>query len=47
MPSIIAGARKHQNTTAILAINLLFGWTLIGWGGALIWSLTNNTNPKK
>jgi hypothetical protein len=25
---------------AILAINIALGWTLVGWLGALIWSLT-------
>lgn len=46
IPSIIAGARKHKNTTAILAVNLLFGWTILGWGAALVWSLTNSNEAK-
>jgi len=25
---------------AILVLNLLLGWTFLGWVGALIWSLT-------
>jgi hypothetical protein len=39
-PSIIAFMRKHQNRFAILAINLLAGWTGAGWVAALVWSLT-------
>ena len=37
IPSIIAYRRK--NRTAIFVTNLLFGWTLIGWGIALIWAV--------
>jgi hypothetical protein len=25
---------------AIMAINIAFGWTVVGWLAALIWSLT-------
>jgi hypothetical protein len=37
-PSIIARIRQNRKFPAILAVNLLLGWTLIGWIGALIWS---------
>lgn len=37
-PAIIAGFNRHPQTTAIFVLNLLFGWTLIGWGIALIWA---------
>ena len=40
LPAFVAGARGHQNTGAILALNLLLGWTMIGWIVALVWSLT-------
>jgi uncharacterized membrane protein YhaH (DUF805 family) len=40
-PSIVAAARKHRNTTAIFFLNLLLGWSVIGWVGALVWALTN------
>jgi len=33
--------REHHNRAAILALNLLLGWTIIGWSGTLVWSLTN------
>jgi hypothetical protein len=32
--------RKKRNAAAILALNLLLGWTLIGWVVALVWALT-------
>lgn len=38
-PTIIAGCRQHRARDAILATNLLFGWTLIGWCVAMIWAL--------
>ena len=45
LPTIIAGRRKHHNLGAIIAVNLLLGWTLLGWLIALIWSLTAVRNP--
>lgn len=54
IPTIIAVCRKHDNTLAILLVNILLGWTFIGWIVALIWCVTsqkqqtivinNNTN---
>ena len=41
IPTFVAGARKHHNTPAILALNLLLGWTLLGWVLALVWALTS------
>lgn len=40
-PWFIALVRGHRNTVAIFALNLLLGWTLIGWVGALVWALMN------
>jgi hypothetical protein len=34
-------ARKKQNANAIFMLNLLLGWTLLGWVAALVWALTN------
>ena len=39
-PSLIANGRGHQDFPAILALNLLLGWTFIGWVWAFVWSLT-------
>jgi len=43
LPTII-GFRK-SNAGAIFALNLLLGWTVIGWIVALVWSLTAETPP--
>jgi len=39
LPSIIALARSKRDTTAIFVLNLLLGWTAIGWVIALVWAL--------
>jgi hypothetical protein len=31
LPTILAGGRHHHKTGAIFIINLLLGWTLVGW----------------
>lgn len=37
-PTIVAWVRKHPNRVSIFLLNLLLGWTVIGWVVALIWS---------
>ena len=38
LPSFIAWNKR--NSGAIIALNILLGWTFIGWVVALVWSLT-------
>lgn len=40
LPAEIAQRRKHHSWRAIFALNLLTGWTGLGWILALVWSLT-------
>jgi hypothetical protein len=40
VPSLIAWSRKHRSLPAIIALNILLGWTGIGWIGAFVWSLS-------
>jgi hypothetical protein len=40
LPAIIAGHRHLHDRTAITLLNLLLGWTFIGWVVALIWAVT-------
>ncbi len=42
IPTIIAMMRSHRQVVAIGALNLLLGWTVLGWVGSLVWSLTNS-----
>jgi hypothetical protein len=46
IPAFVAGCRGHRNTGAIVALNLLLGWTIIGWIGALVWACTDNTRQE-
>ena len=41
IPGCVADDRQHHNRQAIWATTILFGWTFLGWGIALIWALTN------
>ncbi|MCL2524598.1 MAG: superinfection immunity protein [Betaproteobacteria bacterium] len=41
-PSFVAISRNHTNKNAIVALNILLGWMLLPWIGALIWALTRN-----
>lgn len=40
MPTIVAIVGHKKNATAILVLNLLGGWTGIGWIAALVWAFT-------
>lgn len=42
LPWAIAAARDSKNQWAVLAINLLLGWTVLGWLAALIMSLVGS-----
>jgi hypothetical protein len=39
LPTLIAVSSKKRNRLAIFMLNLLAGWTIIGWVGVFIWSL--------
>jgi hypothetical protein len=39
VPSIIALYKRKSNRGAILAMNILLGWTFVGWIVALVWAL--------
>ena len=45
VPTLIACGKGKRNAFAIFALNLLLGWTFLGWVLALIWSLTNDAPP--
>jgi T4 superinfection immunity protein len=46
-PFIIAAGKRKTNAPAIFALNLLLGWTFIGWVAALVWALTNPESKNK
>jgi hypothetical protein len=42
LPWVVAAMRGKKNSGAILALNVLLGWTVIGWIIAFIWALTTS-----
>jgi cyanate permease len=45
LPALVARQRQHQQVLAIFMLNLLLGWTGLGWIGALVWACTNPAQP--
>jgi len=39
LPTLIAFLRRHKNKLAIFLLNLLLGWTVLGWVVSLVWSV--------
>jgi T4 superinfection immunity protein len=37
LPTLRAYRTRHPQRKAILALNVLAGWTFIGWVGAFVW----------
>lgn len=46
LPAFVAIHRKHVNTNAICVMNILVGWSFIGWVAALVWALVNSGDKK-
>jgi len=40
LPIILAVARNKTNIVGILLVNLLLGWSVIGWLVALVWAVS-------
>ena len=38
LPTLIAFGREHPRRQDVLVLNLLLGWTLIGWVGVFLWA---------
>jgi len=45
IPAIVASSRNHHQQTAIFILNLLLGWTVLGWICALVWACTAVYKP--
>lgn len=45
IPALIAAHRQHPQLLPIFALNLLLGWTVVGWVAALIWGLVRSAEP--
>lgn len=41
IPAIIAVSRGHKDVVGIIALNILLGWTVLGWIVAFVWSVSD------
>jgi hypothetical protein len=46
VPTIIAAVRRSKSILGIILLNVLAGWTFIGWVIALIWSLVGEAGKR-
>lgn len=42
LPAYVARWRKHRKLAAIIALDVLSGFTLVGWVAALVWALAED-----
>jgi hypothetical protein len=47
LPFVVAVSRRHRQRLAIFCLNLLLGWTLLGWIAALVWACTSDVEAKR
>lgn len=43
VPTIVAFNRHSRHRVPILIVNLLLGWTLIGWIATLVWAIASQS----
>ena len=46
IPTYVAKRRDARNRTGLILLNLIFGWTGVGWIGSLIWALSAETEEQ-
>ena len=44
---IIAQVRRHKNIGAIAILNVVLGWTFLGWLVALLWALNSDITEEE
>ena len=44
LPALVAYHRVHPSLRGVFVVNLLLGWTVLGWIGTLIWAI-RGSNP--
>jgi len=47
LASIIAAAKEKKKSRAIFFVDLLFGWTVIGWIVAIMWALIKDVSVSR
>ncbi len=46
LPTIVAGNRETKGFAGVLIVNLLFGWTILGWIVALVWAFSDSPSDE-
>lgn len=39
LPTVVALARGHRNRASIMVVNIMLGWTLLGWVISMTWAV--------
>ncbi len=47
LPFVIANARHHPQQGSIFFLNLIVGWTVIGWFAVLVWAFVGREETPK
>jgi hypothetical protein len=46
LPTILAAVRRSKSLVGIILVNILLGWTFVGWIVALVWSISGEAQRK-
>ena len=46
-PTFIAVSRKVDAALGVFLLNLLLGWSILGWVGSLVWAVVAKTKMQK
>jgi Superinfection immunity protein len=46
-PSLVGWQRHARSLDAVILVNLLFGWTVIGWAAALVMAVKMPPAPRR
>jgi hypothetical protein len=47
LPILFAADRNHSKIAAIAALNIVAGWTIVGWVVALVWAFTEKNEGNR
>lgn len=47
LPTAIASIRRAEHHFAIFLVNVLFGWTILGWFAVLVWAVVERPQEIK
>ena len=47
VPFMVAAARDNDSYITILVVNLLIGWTGIGWVACMVWAMLGSSGPAR